>query len=685
MNRLLINLLIAMFINCYYSYSQTNIYVDKWMEYIEELATEIEDQEQIESLYTELSYLSEHPFDINKVTAEQLDIFPFLSDIQIQEIIDYRHKYGNMVSLYELKNIEELDFQTISLLLPFIYIDSSGDPVDKLLFTVDNLLKKGRNELKIRYDQCFQQKKGYKEQADTILAVYPNRKYLGEPFYHSFSYSYTFDDRLQIGLVGEKDAGEPFWNKYHKGYDYYSVHLFLKDISKLKSLVIGDYKVSFGQGLVVSNDFKPSRSTALTQRRNYGFRRHYSTNETDFFRGAAATLSFDKLEYSFFYSYRKMDASVESGKFTSIKIDGLHRLPRDRENKQAVSMQTLGGNIRYSSTSFSMGVTALSYSFGKLEMQPDPKPYNLYYFRGSRNINASIDYLLKSRYVKFSGETAFSQNGALATLNNIQLTPTSYVMFLLSHRYYDKQYQSFFGNAFSQNTAVQNEQGIYMGIQFTPFPYWKLSAYADTFRFPWLKYGVDAPSKGKEYMGQVDYTKSKSFSAYLRYRYRENEKNYLQEGNNVVSILPCSQHRLRLQTVYALTSSVVFRTSVDGIFYQEQQTKNKGFMFAQSMGWKPVSIPVQTDLYIGLFRTDNYTTRISSYEKNLLYAFNMPSFYGKGIRLATTISWKILDRLSLSAKFACTHYTDRDTIGTDLELIEGSTKTDLYAILNWKF
>ena len=56
---------------------------------------------------------------------------------------------------------------------------------------------------------------------------------------------------------------------------------------------------------------------------------------------------------------------------------------------------------------------------------------------------------------------------------------------------------TFSGNAFSQNSAVRNEQGMYIGMQWTPFARWKLSAYADVFRFPWLKYGVDAPSTGK--------------------------------------------------------------------------------------------------------------------------------------------------------------------------------------------
>ena len=157
MKRLFIILSIILLINSYYANSQIEYSVDKWMEYVEELALETEDTERIESLYADLSYLTEHPFDLNAVTEEQLKRLPFLSDRQIEQLLSYRKRYGNMVSIYELKNIEDIDFQTISLLLPFVYI---GDNlVEKRFLTVKNLLKYGRNELQIRYNQCFQQKK----------------------------------------------------------------------------------------------------------------------------------------------------------------------------------------------------------------------------------------------------------------------------------------------------------------------------------------------------------------------------------------------------------------------------------------------------------------------------------------------------------------------------------------------
>lgn len=686
MYRIIITVCVLLNMHISILHSQNTFSSDKWMDYVEELAQEAEDTERIETLYADLSYLVEHPYDINEATAEQLKRLPFLSDRQIESILTYRKKYGNMVTLFELKNIEDLDFQTIELLLPFIYVGELT--VENLSFSVKNLLKYGRNDLQIRYDQCFQQKKGFRSQSDSILEKYPNRQYLGEPFYHSLRYSYTFDDRLQVGFVGEKDSGEPFWNSHHKGYDYYSGHLFLKDLGWLKSLAVGDYKVSFGQGLVISNDFTPSRSAIVAQaeRRTNGFRRHFSTNEFDYFRGAAATFEIRKMEMSLFYSYRKMDAGITDNTFTSLKADGLHRLQRDADKKHTVPMQVLGGNVRYISSSFSLGFTALTASFGDYNMQPDPKPYNLFYFRGSRNTNLSVDYLYKTKGFKIYGETALSGNGAIATLNALQLSPVSYFSFLLLHRYYDRKYQSFYGNAFSQNSSVQNEQGIYMGLQVVPFPYWKLSGYVDIFRFPWMKYGVDAPSTGQEYMVQADYTRNRTFSAYVRYKYKKKEKN----GNKVdnspsIPIIPYRQHRLLIQFLYGIQTAFSFKTSVDGIYYSQEGKSSKGIMLAQSAGWKPDSLPFQVDLYAGWFHTDDYSTRISSYEKNILYAFYMPSFYGKGIRFAATFRWDIIHSLSLSAKIAHTQYNDRVVIGTDLEEIEGKGKTDLYAILRWKF
>ena len=144
---------ISCLLNVHLLCSQQYRIVDNWKEYVEELAAETDQQEQIEALYADLSYLSEHPLDVNQLTREQLKRLPFLSDQQIEALMNYPKHYGKMVSLYELKQIESLDWVTLSLLLPFVTIGE--EQVEKRPITVSNLFKYGKNELLIRYDQCF--------------------------------------------------------------------------------------------------------------------------------------------------------------------------------------------------------------------------------------------------------------------------------------------------------------------------------------------------------------------------------------------------------------------------------------------------------------------------------------------------------------------------------------------------
>jgi hypothetical protein len=451
-------------------------------------------------------------------------------------------------------------------------------------------------------------------------------------------------------------------------------------------LALGDYKVSFGQGLIISNDFTPSRSSILAQaeRRNNGFRRHYSTNETDFFRGVASTVSLGKIDVSAFYSLRPADATIGEKTISSLKTDGLHRTFGDLDKKGAIRMQTAGGNIRYAGTNFLLGFTALTYDFGGYAMEPEPHPYNLFYFRGKRNTNGGFDYSWRHRQIVLFGETALSANGAFATLNALQWSAASGFKTLILHRHYDRKYQALYGNAFSQSSTVQNEDGLYISMLWSPIAYWKVSGFVDFFRFSWMKYGIDAPSTGREYMLQTDFTKIKNTTFSARYRYRQREKNHTDGAE--AELIPTGQHRIRLQMTNKPAKTLSFRSTFEWNQYSDQATPDStGWVVSQSLGWKSTNSPIQADFYAAYFHTDNYYTRIYSNEKNMLYSFSIPSFYGEGIRLSAVIRYYFTKKLSFSMKAAWAHYYDRTTIGTDQEMIEGRDKIDLYAQLSWKF
>src|SRR5690606_4087225 len=94
-----------------------NIELDEFIQRIS--ATQQEDS-NYEDLYEALLQFYLNPIDINTATEAELRNLLVLSEIQINNFLQHRAKYGKLISLYELQTIPEFDSQTIQQLLPFI-------------------------------------------------------------------------------------------------------------------------------------------------------------------------------------------------------------------------------------------------------------------------------------------------------------------------------------------------------------------------------------------------------------------------------------------------------------------------------------------------------------------------------------------------------------------------------------
>lgn len=93
----------------------------------------------------------------------------------------------------------------------------------------------------------------------------------------------------------------------------------------------------------------------------------------------------------------------------------------------------------------------------------------------------------------------------------MRFSPVSGYQILLLQRHYSKEYHSFYGRSFSENSTVRNESGFYMGVEVTPVRYWKFFMYGDFFTFPWLKYGVDRPSSRFDGLLQATWSPKKYY------------------------------------------------------------------------------------------------------------------------------------------------------------------------------
>lgn len=118
----------------FYEYAVNNSYacssnatLSLWEENLEQLSADEEERNWEDELEV-LSARLQEPVNINTATKRQLEEFPFLTDIQIENILAYVYINGQMQTLYELQLVAEMDRQTIELLLPFVCIKTVEGP-----------------------------------------------------------------------------------------------------------------------------------------------------------------------------------------------------------------------------------------------------------------------------------------------------------------------------------------------------------------------------------------------------------------------------------------------------------------------------------------------------------------------------------------------------------------------------
>ncbi len=658
---------------------------NNWQAYLEELAEEGMEETTVDNMFQELSMLESNPLNLNAVSREQLERFPLITLEQAGKIADFLEKNRPIYTVYELRNVSYLDFNTVERILPFFYV---GETVEERK-TFTEMLKYGKNEMQLRFDKTLNRRAGYGEFSDSILQKYPNRKYRGEDFYHSLKYAFSYRDKIQFGVLGEKDAGEPFFKKnYRQGYDHYGIHLIIRDAGILKTLVLGDFRMLFGQGLILNNNFKQPKAWAADNiiLRTQEPRRHFSTAENGFFRGAAAVVQANKnICITAFFSNRKIDANLSRiHQITSFKTDGYHRTLGEMEKKRNSREQVAGINVNFRKNRFQVGVSGLYYSYNRM-YNPTLHEYNYYQFRDSAHINASIDYSYRYKNITFAGETAASQNKAVATANMIQYSPSNTFSFSAHYRYFPITFHSMYGNAFSETSGVENENGLFWGVKVSPFAKLSLTGYIDFFRFPWLRYQVDAPSKGLDLYLLATYKFDRNAAVEVRYKLKQKERNAKYPDENQITVLPYATQKWRFRFNKTLESGWDFRTTLDGAWYAPKYfPSEKGWMLSQNIGYRGIG-KWRGDFFAGYFDAESYNTRLYSYERNILSTFYMPSFYGEGFRVALSVRYEITPRLSVSVKAGQTCYFDRKTIGSGTEQINGNSRTDIFTYMRWRF
>lgn len=634
---------------------------DSWQDVIAELATS-DDMESPawDNTIDLLTELADSPIDINNATREELERLPFLSDIQIEDIMAYLYQYGSMKSEGELAMIVSLDPLRRKLLTRFIFFGEKNE--DRKFPKLSDISKYGKHDILASIKVPFYERKGDKN------------GYLGYQYKHSIRYTFSYSDYVKIGLTGAQDAGEPFFaGRNSMGYDHYSFYLSLRKMGRIKSLVVGRYKVKMGMGLVINNNIGLGKLTSLSSlgRQSNYIGGYSSRSDANYLQGAAITVSLPaNMELTAFASYREIDATLnkDDGSIATILKTGYHRTPTEMEKKNNSSQSLAGGNLSFDKNGFHAGVTAL-YTHLNRNIDPGEQLYRRYYAKGQDYWNISVDYGFNKGRFSFAGETATGDCNAIATINKLGFRASGSLSLMAVYRRYSYKYYSLFSESFNEGGYVQNESGIYLGAEWHPSSYLSMSAYSDYSHFPWAKYLIDFSSRAWDNLVSASYSRG-NITLGLRYRLKMKEKNN-DEKNGLTDDIT---HKARLFVEYK-TETWKLKTQADFTSDHYKENSN-GWMITQSASWTP-NRKLSFSASAGYFNTDDYNSRICFYEKGLLYSFNYPSLYGEGVRYSLWTRLTLSSRIWITAKLATTDYFDRDHISSGLQQIDHSSMTDL--------
>jgi hypothetical protein len=698
-NYILFFLLLISFCGRAQDYPRQEIDLDA---FILELFPQPEEDFDFEKVYETLFQLYRNPVNLNKASREQLQTLYILSELQINSLLNYRKEFGEMLTIYELQAVPHFDLGLIYKLLPFVTV---GDGTRK---SAKSLWQRVKTEadahyLLLRYARTLESQKGY------TAAASPSQSYQGTPDRMYMRYRVSQPNDYSLGFTMEKDAGEQLiidTKTRRYGADFISFHAYLQNQGRLKTLAIGDYQMQFGQGLLLSGGFSVGKGaeTVLTVRRsNIGILPYTSALEAGYFRGVAATYSLGRFDITGFYSRIRRDGSVseeadtidlDSGEglfIETLRSTGLHRTEREIAGKGIFTEQTLGTDILYSSKdgAFQLG-GILVYTGYNLPFQRGFRSRKdslrfVYEFAGRSNYNAGLHFHYQWQNFSFFGEGARSKSGGMGGITGFAASLSPIVDMAMVYRHYDKDFHSFFGSAFAESTRNINEQGLYWGIKISPNRKIKLNLYYDRFKFPWIRYRVDKPSEGFEWLARFTYNFSKKISLFGQIRQETKERNVSSADiqTNLGEIRPTTRFNYLINLNYQAEKVIRTQSRLQFSTFDFNGKRTQGYALVQDIGVDLGRLGI--DVRFALFDTDDFDNRQYIYEKDVLWAFSFPAYNGQGIRNYILLQYKLTKKLDLWLRYARYDYRNQTAISSGGEEIQGNTRSEIRAQVRVKF
>ena len=655
-----------------------------------------------ETLAESLVELRDNPLDVNTASADELSRVPGIGPVAARAIVTRRRAYGPIARLADLQAASILTAGALVVAGPYLSVGAAAELPEPPALSARDVYRGLRLVITQRLQARLDIPQGY-------LGTDSARTYRGSPIRVYTRAQARYGRNLMLNLTLEKDPGEAFSDRA-LGYDHVSAGAGLMRTGRIEALVVGDFVAAFGQGLVLASGAgmgKGSETTRGPVRRGRGLQTYGSADENRYLRGAGATVAVTPwLLASTFASRRRLDASLAApdssdlaaGDFppgtesvvTSLSADGLHRTPSELSRRGALGETLLGGALegRFDGRRLDARIGAVGYrSRFDMPVAGTERPDARYGFRG--DVAGAIGLygdLRTDRYHAF-GEVARDAGGAMSGVAGAGATLGPGSELLVVARRYPREFVTLHGHPFGErNGAGQNETGIYAGA-LVASGRWTVSAYADLYRFPWLRFNLPRPSSGHEWFLLVEYRPARWLRAYAQARGETRESGVTTggtaTGSLVGSLLADMRRTVRLHADFEASRSLRLRARIEAAHARTGlDPASRGTLVFHDVRYV-VRPGFRVDARVTLFQTDDFESRLYQLEGDVAGAFTLPVLQGRGTRAYVGVTLQPMDHLTLQGRVAATFLEDTRRIGSGPDEIEGSRAGDVSVQVKW--
>lgn len=612
---------------------------EKISDIISSIAEELADDEtdpEAAAMYAEKLYdLIEKPVRINYADESELSRLFFLTDFQVKALAEYIHSTGKIISLYEIATVPGFNNDLARMISPLISLDTEKTVNSEPVRLRTNLLS------------------SFSSRVPASVTSSP-----GPPWKSLTRYKFTAGS-ISGGFSAEKDAGEKLLSGKPPLPDFLSASVAWSGKGILRKVIAGDFGARFGMGTSINTGLRTGLSLTQSGYLSGGdeIKPYTSTDENIFFRGVAAQFQIRKTGLSFLYSINRIDATLDTAVngsdlfIETFQRSGLHNNASSLEKKDAVTEYCLIINVSTDFKTFRTGIVWTGSRFSLPVAKTDPQPEDIYDFEGTVNLTATAYYKAILGKMLFYGEVSSNLNQKLAVVQGLSFRPSDRLSMNLLYRDYDPGFTSFHGKGLFSSSAGDNVRGIFGNFAFEAARHLFISAGCDLRFYPWLKYRCSAPSAAVSREVRLKYLPYDKLAFEAVWNYRQSMLNR-EETDGIEKQENFAGSLIKGSVRYSPHENLTLMTRLD--YKIARPGRGHGMLLLQDLSYKFEKIPLSVWFRYCIFKTDDWDSRLYTYENDLLYSFSIPALSGEGNRTYLMVDWRAAKFIDLRIKYGIT-------------------------------